>query len=773
MIKKCMLLLLNSMIFLCLAKGQDSISLSLSYKCDDFVLSYNEDSALIINSNKHIVTYDTDINKPAMPYVSFNLLIDKDKEIESMTFTTIDSCVLRDVLMQANPQIVSTHIQVSPSTTARVIEYSDSIYPRKNVELHDTHIMDGYKFVTMSVCPYVYDNSNKELRLITSCDIVLSLKPAAQTRGITSPFTGTAMRDVVKDIIQNPDDLDVLYPSATKSSRISNAEQIKYVIITCDSLVSSFQPLADWKTMKGLQAKIITTEYIYQNYDEETPQLKIKRCLSDLKVNHGLEYALLGGDDQIVPVQYCWVEALKKPESDQHPSDYMPVDMFYSNFDNAFDWNSNGNNIIGEIGDNVDFGPEIFLSRSPVRTRTDAISFTNKVLQYEKNPPIENWKNRILMTGVNRAYLENAAGVEEAQGEIIFNQYINFSSSLWDGERFRYYDTNSDVIEDSSIEYPSVLGLKRQLGKGYAFVDVMSHGFQTYSTWFLDDLFSTNHALTLNNSQPTIITTSACYTNAFDNSIMSLSEAFIRGANNNVIAYIGNSREGFGSALSNNIEASDLFDALFYKNTFQSSSMSNFAKIYAKTKENPVFMTYAHSYAFCDRWLQFGQNPIGDPEMPIYPSVPKTLDSLVVDTIYDGSYIITAERYNSALITITGINADGSDYLFQKSLHDSTTENFRYYNLPNPATFCITKPGYVPFVFIIKDRKIYLQNTTHNGRHHIKSNSFVIGKDVIDNNFNGPVKVTGGNLNIKYKDNVTINKDFEVKRGATLSISKE
>lgn len=91
----------------------------------------------------------------------------------------------------------------------------------------------------------------------------------------------------------------------------------------------------------------------------------------------------------------------------------------------------------------------------------------------------------------------------------------------------------------------------------------------------------------------------------------------------------------------------------------------------------------------------------------------------------------------------------------------------------NMKTFCITKPGYVPFVFIIKDRKIYLQNTTHNGRHHIKSNSFVIGKDVIDNNFNGPVKVTGGNLNIKYKDNVTINKDFEVRQGATLSISKE
>lgn len=763
-----MLLLLNSMIFLCLAKGQDSISLSLSYKCDDFVLSYNEDSALIINSNKHIVTYDTDINKPAMPYVSFNLLIDKDKEIESMTFTTIDSCVLRNVLMQANPQIVSTNIQVSPSATARVIEYSDSIYPRKNVELHDTHIMDGYKFVTMSVCPYVYDNSNKELRLITSCDIVLSLKPAAQTRGMTSPFTGTAMRDVVKDIIQNPDDLDVLYPSATKSSRAGNAEQIKYVIITCDSLVSSFQPLADWKTMKGLQAKIITTEYIYQNYNEATPQLKIKRCLSDLKVNHGLEYALLGGDDQIVPVQYCWAEIDKFPFED-----FIPVDMFYSNFDSPFDWDANANNIIGEITDNVHVSPCINVSRLPIRTKDDASAITNKILQYEKNPPIENWRDSILMIGVKMSTEIDTIGIEEAKGDIIYNNYIDYSNSLWTGGLFKLYDSYSDIIGNEDVSLPYQDNVQNQLSNGYSFVNVISHG--SWIAWTLMEKYYAENAYLLHNNQPMIITTPACSTNAFDDERgMSLSEAFIRGKDNNVIAYIGCSREGYSMQKSASVYMSDLFVALFYHNLFNNTSEKNFTKIYSTIKNSSTFLQYFNAPKSLYRWILFGMNPIGDPEMPIYPSVPKTLDSLVVDTIYDGSYTIKGERYNSALITITGINADGSDYLFQKSLHDSTTDvNFKYCNLPNPATFCITKPGFVPFVFTIKDKKIYLQNTTHNGRHHIKSNSFIIGKDVIDNNFNGPVKVTGGNLNIKYKDNVTINKDFEVKRGATLSISKE
>ena len=769
MIKKCMLLLLNSMIFLCLAKGQDSISLSLSYKCDDFVLSYNEDSALIINSNKHIVTYDTDINKPAMPYVSFNLLIDKDKEIESMTFTTIDSCVLRDVLMQANPQIVSTNIQVSPSATARVIEYSDSIYPRKNVELHDTHIMDGYKFVTMSVCPYVYDNSNKELRLITSCDIVLSLKPAAQTRGITSAFTGTAMRDVVKDIIQNPDDLDVLYPSATKSSRISNAEQIKYVIITCDSLVSSFQPLADWKTMKGLQAKIITTEYIYQNYNEATPQLKIKRCLSDLKVNHGLEYALLGGDDQIVPVQYCWVEAVLNNNYALPCQDFVPVDMFYSNFDNNFKWNENQNDTIGEIADNIDFTPEIFLSRSPVRSSSDANAFVNKVLLYEQNPPIEEWHDSILMVGVNMFSSEDSLGVEEHKGDKIYDQYIN--TGQWQGSKVKLYDSYSDIISNSFDRKPLPSSVQKQLEHGYSFLNIMCHGY--YGHWLLGVNYDTIYASSLINHRPTLITTSACLTNGFDYSEgPCLSEAFIRNKNSNITAYVGCSREGF-SSYTNDLLGMDLFIALFYKDIFSTSTSKSYGKIFKTAKTQPEILKNLNRTDYFERWHQYCLNAIGDPEMPIYPTVPKTLDSIVVDTMYHGFYTISGEYHDPSNISITGKNSDGSDFFLQNSLYDSSAPNFTFSDLPNPATFCITRHGYVPFVFTIKDKKIYLQNTIHDGRHHIKSNSFAIGKDVIDNDFNGPVKVIGGKLNLKYKDNVTINKDFEVKQGATLSISKE
>lgn len=363
---------------------------------------------------------------------------------------------------------------------------------------------------------------------------------------------------------------------------------------------------------------------------------------------------------------------------------------------------------------------------------------------------------------------ENIFGIEAAKGDIIYNQYID-SSNYWDGTMTRYYDTVSDVIEDSGVSYPSVSGINRRIEDGYAFINLMCHGFDF--TWSIDDQYYIPQlALELNNSQPTIITTSACYPNAFDNTRMSLSEGFIRGRNNGVIAFVGNSRLGFCMQDNTSITSSDLFTALFYKNVFSAYISQNFSKAFILSKQNASFL---NSSSQINRYLQYGLNAIGDPEMPIYQSVPKILDSLVVDTIYNGAYIITGERYDTSNITITGENADGSDYLFQTTLHESTANNTLYRDFPSPSKFHITRSGYVPFVFTIKDKKIYLQNRFHNGRHYITSNEIHLGEAVNENAFNAPVKVIGGNLNLKYKDNVTISKDFEVKQGATLSISKE
>ncbi|GAH23714.1 unnamed protein product, partial [marine sediment metagenome] len=91
----------------------------------------------------------------------------------------------------------------------------------------------------------------------------------------------------------------------------------KYIVITNNSLAGisdpySFQALCDSKTARGISAGIVTTDWIYANYDGTRPaggsdnQTRIRNFLIDAYQTWGTEYALLGGDKDIIPVRLLY-----------------------------------------------------------------------------------------------------------------------------------------------------------------------------------------------------------------------------------------------------------------------------------------------------------------------------------------------------------------------------------------------------------------------------------------------------------------------------------
>jgi hypothetical protein len=92
------------------------------------------------------------------------------------------------------------------------------------------------------------------------------------------------------------------------------------VIITNNPLYNApglynFQALVDNKVGRGITATIVTTEWIYANYDGTRPdggtdqQTKIRNFIIDYRLNHNTEYVLLGGYNGIVPARLFWVQA--------------------------------------------------------------------------------------------------------------------------------------------------------------------------------------------------------------------------------------------------------------------------------------------------------------------------------------------------------------------------------------------------------------------------------------------------------------------------------
>ena len=104
----------------------------------------------------------------------------------------------------------------------------------------------------------------------------------------------------------------------------------------------------------------------------------------------------------------------------------MPVDMFYACFGGSFNWNKNNDDIMGEDFSYIDFEPEITLARLPVRTTEDVIAVVNKIINYEKNPPIENWNNSLLMAGCKIDFLDDSLNISDSEktGDLLYNIYI-------------------------------------------------------------------------------------------------------------------------------------------------------------------------------------------------------------------------------------------------------------------------------------------------------------------------------------------------------------
>jgi len=92
-----------------------------------------------------------------------------------------------------------------------------------------------------------------------------------------------------------------------------SGETATYLIITQDSLAAAFEPLMDWKTRKGLHARIVTIESINFQYPGIDLQERIRNCIKDYYSNSGTDWVLLGGDTQVIPDRKAYVPLSDKP----------------------------------------------------------------------------------------------------------------------------------------------------------------------------------------------------------------------------------------------------------------------------------------------------------------------------------------------------------------------------------------------------------------------------------------------------------------------------
>jgi hypothetical protein len=82
---------------------------------------------------------------------------------------------------------------------------------------------------------------------------------------------------------------------------------VRYLIITSAALQSAFQPLADWKTQRGVPATIRTIEWIESRTRHGVDRAEtIRNFLIEAYTLWGVDWVLLGGDTGTIPARFGW-----------------------------------------------------------------------------------------------------------------------------------------------------------------------------------------------------------------------------------------------------------------------------------------------------------------------------------------------------------------------------------------------------------------------------------------------------------------------------------
>jgi hypothetical protein len=175
------------------------------------------------------------------------------------------------------------------------------------------------------------------------------------------------------------------------------------VIVTDASLVAPFRRLADAHGRNGLVTRLRTLQSIRDAYPVARDDAeRIRLFLKDARASWGIEFALMGGDEPLIPMRRAFIDQLAPVLADTLS---LPTDQYYACLDG--DWNADGDARWGEIpnpatgdpGDDADAIPELCVGRAPVTDQKQAQNFVDKTIHALEHPSKRDSLDVLLIAG--------------------------------------------------------------------------------------------------------------------------------------------------------------------------------------------------------------------------------------------------------------------------------------------------------------------------------------------------------------------------------------
>jgi len=452
-----------------------------------------------------------------------------------------------------------------------------NLYPEKNIELIGQSDLAGQSWVVVNLYPLHYQPQSQTLYLTTEITFKLVVNNGYDC-GDYLPLQTTQeeclrLEQLIQEMVINPEDISLEHDEEMSLGRGVPPGDYDYVIITQESWIDDFESLSEWKTKKGVAATIVTTSWIYSEYSGTNSQ-KIRTFIQDARSTWGTTYFLLGGDTNVIPYDLTYLLG-----------DNIPNDTFYADYDD--DWVC-----------------EVHVGRAPVRTTGQITTFIDKILTYEKNPPLNNYAQTACFLGFDLC--EYGSGEGEDCKQYIDSQYLPGSWTLR-----QEYDSEGGTHKTDSINY---------LNQGNNLVNHVDHS----GTHFMGTGY-TNHDQGLDNEDmedlvngdyQSILYTIGCWPANYPEETC-IAEAFIQNSNGGGLGFVGNSRYGWYMPYHYD-EVSLRYDIYFFRSLFQQQQY-HLGECFSDHKNEAYYSDDYMKYSFTELTL------LGDPELPIWTENPSTI----------------------------------------------------------------------------------------------------------------------------------------------------
>lgn len=650
-------------------------------------------------------------------------------------------------------------------------------------------LFDGdIPIVTIAVYPVQYNPIKNFIDILSSLEIKLSYTVSeknaiSKKRTKRSPdthkklLTGTIDND--EDIIRFG--LDKLNSEILNSGGLKSiTADFEYLVITSEDLASSFTDFMAWKRRKGVDIGLVTVEDISSQYSGDlTSDIydeagKIREFLKDMYTNYSLEYALLGGDNTVVPIRYgCGSDNRVHHNASKEDFDfYIPADLYFADFNG--DWDVDSDTLYGEYtNDDPEYESEIYVGRLLCSSSDEVNKWTKKLKTYEKNPGNGNgsYLTKSLMFQADDLQRDDQAGY-------VANYLNDFTHNILEEEPsynstgIPTFPTGIDAIDEINDNYGLVSWFCHSgppgIGIGTLGVNTFGHNYKynicALNNWDEDDSQSYscieedgNGLDNLENQNfPTILYSISCSPTPFDNDFYwpSISVNMGQGWTTNTFAggpaFIGNTRVGWVSySYKLYAEFAEIIDG---NTTF------HLGEAEALSKQN-----YNNSYLYYAHYLKYSHNLIGCPKTEIWTDSPSTFSSVTITE--NGSNITVSTGVTGSNICVMNAVSGGTSYFeFEENVSSHT-----FYSIPFQYIVTITKHNYIPY--LVNPGTTYVQNETFNTSARIYGDNIEAGSNVTTEIQSGPVTINNGSSVIFIADEILIEGVFEVKTGGAFEIT--